>query len=378
MYLVSWFTDNSQPKWENMVLVTFYPQGLSYFRPFRYRHKWISKEVLEELGESYTKIITASRVDTLLCAKFSTTESIIPIRRIELTHIQASGDEYYIYFKVGPLVDYAKCTSILEYSTKLTESITGDDRQKLFHKSAYDINNIRFVRQQDPEAESQSWTKFLDLLCLDKTLPLEKVKRSIFLRLSSLIDRDTGAIVVPSKVATSHRKGEVYGYALQEGKYYEAELLHRVPLLIDTQLRLELFNYKISSSSDYLQLSPDDLEISGNYESHVIQLYAKESSPEGQTLHFAGPADRAAKYDGNILNLHNFQIYFKNTFSFKKLFRKRIAPFLVIFAILFLALTIPGYLERGREVFNSPQIIGQIILIIVVAAIGGAVTWKKH
>lgn len=375
MLIVNWFAD--QDKWENMALVTFYPQGLSYFRPFRYRDKWISKQVLDELGESGTKILTSSSHDTLLCAKFSSTESIIPVRRIELTHVQPSGDEYYIYFKVGPFVDYRQCKSILEYSTELTGFITEDDRQKLFHRSTYDLANIAFVPKQDQEAESSSWAKFLYLLCLDKTLPLENVRHSVFLRLSCLIDRDASKVVIPSKVGSSHLKGDFHGYALQEDKYYEAELLHRVPLLIDTQLRLKFFNYKVLSSGDYLQVSPDDLEISGNYESHVIQLYAKESSPEGQTVHFAGPEDRKISFDGNILNLHNFQIYFKNTFSFRKLFRKRIAPFLLIFVILFLALTLPDFTQQGWDVFSSPHIIGQIILILVVATIGGAVPWKK-
>lgn len=376
MLIVSWFADG--PKWENMALATFYPQGLSYFRPFRYRHEWISEQVLDELRESGTKVLTSSNIDTLLCAKFSSGQSTFPIRRIKVTHIQASADEYYLYFKVGPLVDYRQCTSILDYSAELMDSITEEDRQKLIHSSTYDLTGLSFVPEQDQQAEDSSWAKLLDLLCLDKILPLENVKHSVFLRLSSLIERNTGKAVIPSQVGTSERKGKFYGYALKEAKYYEAELLHRVPLLIGTQSRLEVFNYRALLSGDYLQASPDYLEISGNYESHVIQLYGKESSPEGQILRFAGPEDRKTSSDEGILNLHDFQVYFKNKFSFRKWLRKWFVPLFVIFAILFVALILRDFGEKGWAVFCSPAAtIGEIILLIIVAAISGAVFWRR-
>lgn len=384
MFIVSWFADG--PKWENMALVAFYPQGLSYFRPFRYRHERISEQVLNELKESVTKVLTSSSVDTLLCAKFFSGESVIPIRRIELTHAQVSGSEYYLYFKVGPLVDYTLCTSVLDYSAGLKDSITEEDRQKLIHRSDYDINSISFVPVRDQQAEDSSWTKLLDLLCLDNTLPLENVKHSLFLRFSGLIDRNTGKSIISSKVGTSHRKGDFYGYALKEGKYYEVELLHRVPLLINTQSRIEVFNYGALSPGDYLQVSPEYLEMSGNYESHVIQLYAKRSSPEGQTLHFEGPEGRKANFDGGMLlgggslNLHNYQVYFRNKSSYGKWLKKWLLFPFVILVFLYVALILRDFGQKGWEVFYSPAIIGETILLIilaVVAAVAGAVFWKR-
>lgn len=35
------------PHWDNTPLVPAYPSGYSYSRPFRYRDRWVHREVLE-------------------------------------------------------------------------------------------------------------------------------------------------------------------------------------------------------------------------------------------------------------------------------------------------------------------------------------------
>lgn len=174
MFVISWFADG--PKWENMLRIPFLSQGLSYSRPFRYRDEWISAEILSGLETSSTNVLTRSKNErVLLCAKFQNTDSIILIREVMITQISELGGEYYIYFRAGRFVDYRGASSILQYSAQLFEAIPQQDRQKLFHPVQYDIQSLALVPDYDLSSENDSWTKFVDLLCIPSGLPMGNV-----------------------------------------------------------------------------------------------------------------------------------------------------------------------------------------------------------
>ena len=48
--VISFYADG--PKWENLVYLPAFPSGCSYFRPFKYRDKWLSQVFSDSFGRT--------------------------------------------------------------------------------------------------------------------------------------------------------------------------------------------------------------------------------------------------------------------------------------------------------------------------------------
>lgn len=356
MFIVSWFADDV--KWENMLLVPFYAQGLTYFRPFRYREAWISAKLLGQLQQSIDDVTKLSEEEgTLLCAKFKSSELLIPIRQIGLTQISKGGNDYYLYFRLGRFIDYRDSSSLLEYTGQIKDAIDVGDRQKLFHQSSINLGSLSFIKEYDIEAENESWTRFVDLLCSEQGLPLDPVRQSVFLKLAGIRQQNETENLKPQRIGGTNIQGDIYGYELKEGKSYELELLHRVPSLIGTNLRMKPFEYQISFAEQFTEVVPRDVEVSGNYKHHVFLLQAKEASAM-QDLQFVAPSTKSTDCNGKTLYVESIHLNFKNKFSLFELFRKRGLAIVILFCGIFVGLLADAATKVGWEkaFFSYPTI----------------------
>lgn len=356
MFIASWFADG--PKWENMLMVPFYAQGLTYFRPFRYREAWISAGLLGQLQQSTDGVTKLSKEEgTLLCAKFQNSELLIPIRQIELTQISKRGNEYYLYFRLGRFIDYRNSSSLLEYTAQVQDAIDAGDRQKLFHQSSVNLGSLSFIKEYDIAAENETWTKFVDLLCSDQSLPLDPVRQSVFLKLAGIKQQNQTENLEPLRIGRTNLEGDIYGYELQEGKSYELELIHRVPSLIDTNLRMTPFEYQVSFAEQFTDVVPRYEEVSGNYEAHVFLLQAREASAM-LDLQFVAPSTKSTDCNGKTLYVESIRLNFKNKSSWFELFRKRGLPSVILFGGIFVGLLADAATKEGWEnaLFSYPTI----------------------
>jgi hypothetical protein len=356
VFVVSWFADG--PKWENMLTAPFYSQGLTYFRPFRYRDEWISVDLLAQLEQSVVHVKNSSKEEgTLLGAKFLDSDLLIPIREIELTQVSKRGDEHYLYLRLGCFIDYRNASSLLEFMPQVMETVNGEDHQKRFHKSALDLGSLSFVQKYDLAAENQSWTRFVDLLCSCTDLPLDQVRQSIFLRLASVRQQNHTEDLKPALIGRTNLEGDIYSYELKEGKSYELEIVHRVPALIGTNFRLTPFEYRVSFAEEFVEVAPRFEEVSGNYQPHVFLLHTRRGTAT-QDLDLEAPLAKTATYDGQTLHVENFHLRYKSKSSWLKWSGTWGVPSILLFGGILVGLLADAALEEGwkHALLSTPTI----------------------
>jgi hypothetical protein len=264
------------PKWENFVYLPAYPSGCSYFRPFRYRDKWVEAELLAKLRQNWQEV---AKEELVLAARFQPAQpdpwnwSVLPIRKATLTHFRFNeGEEHYIYFSLGPMVDFRERPEL----QSLIQVIPKDERDRVgeafFFESAISFPEEAFVARP---AERAAWAGFADSLS-ETTLPIaSEVRKAVFVRVQwPARKKETLDAEV---IAKGGGQGPLHGFKLAEGAVYEFEFAHRYPAFIDTSDRMPPFRLNLDSS-DGLSTNPKDEEISGNYETHFLTASSSISS----------------------------------------------------------------------------------------------------
>jgi hypothetical protein len=256
--------------WDNLIYVPGYPSGMSYFRPFRYRDKWISNELQEELKEtgSREKLVGAH---VILATRFGAEEYrslILPIRNVEITHIDYIPDNICIYFKLGPFFTIDFNQEIISQCLKFNSEDSGIPKGHLFFRcDAREVPKPWGINKN----ENEIWIQWINKICNDKSLPFnDKARRSVFFRISGMRGKKTLEI---KKIFSSWNMGPIYGFMAQEGCRYELTYLHRVPSLFNTNKSIPKFQVApVAASASNWEFSKIDEEISSNYQAHAITM----------------------------------------------------------------------------------------------------------
>jgi hypothetical protein len=94
--LLTFFLDG--PRWHNAVRAMAYPRGYSYVQPFRYRDERVDPALLDALKRSPASLHSR---DAYLAARFrdpAYSSRCIALRRVSVTQIDSSEDDYRVYF----------------------------------------------------------------------------------------------------------------------------------------------------------------------------------------------------------------------------------------------------------------------------------------
>src|SRR5574341_1075745 len=224
---LSFFGDG--PLFDNTYLTVAYPTGYSYFRPFRYRDRWLGPQMLEEIKGAETREQLVGQ-SAILSMRFLTEHYeglILPIREAQITYIDNIPDNHSVYFSLGRMVDFRKIGNLRDGCIELpSDEIKKLMGGELFLRSSVSISANVFA---DSENEDYAWSAYADKIANDETLPINKeARRSIFIRLSKIRSKK---IVKVQEIYNSISMGKIYGPVLEEGGSYEMQIFHRVPSL---------------------------------------------------------------------------------------------------------------------------------------------------
>lgn len=287
--ILSFFADG--PLWDNTVYVPAYPTGMSYFRPFRYRRKWISGSLCEELKEckSRNKLIGNEAV---LAARFISERHksmVLPIRAVEVTHIDFIPDNVCVYFRLGQFYLPDFDSELSKDCLLFASDADAAPKDCLFFRCR-PVSLPALCHKGDDE--DQAWINWTRALSKDKSLPIsEKARRTVFIRISRMGAKQPLEI---NKIFTSWRKGPIYGFGAKEAQRYELVYLHRMPFLFESGESIPKFKMRPMASTSNWEFSNIDEEISSNYQIHVMTLAALAPSASWEQISIQPDNDKLA------------------------------------------------------------------------------------
>lgn len=265
--VLSFFADGTL--WDNVVYAPAYPSEMSYFRPFRYRSKWIADDILKELRDSANRKKLIGR-QVILAMRFYTEQyasQVLPLRAAKIIHIDFIPDNVCVYFQLGRF--YA-----LDFDSALSEQCLSFDTKKEGAPKGrlFCYCEPSCVPESCTRDEDEVWINWTNAISSDTSLPFnEKARRSVFIRISRFREKKIADI---KKIYCSWHRGPVYGFMAQQARRYELIYLHRVPYLLNTNSSIPKFKIKPVSSTLNWEFSNIDEEISANYQLHGMTLTA--------------------------------------------------------------------------------------------------------
>lgn len=326
--------------WDNVILSTAYPEGFSYFRPFRYRDAWIHGALIDELVDSdYRKGLIGQ--EATLAIRFKSEEhkwKIFPLRKIVITGIDYIPDNQSIYFKMGPMLDFRRLegdllNNCLEIPQNERNKSSGTEL--MFYSSA-SLNAENFVSE---EKEVASWVAYCDLIGKDDSLPINPEARScIFFRFipPAINESATTGVIHHSK-----RRGSICGMHLEEGQNYEIVLLHRVPSLIGSHTTVGRVPIEYISQSGNLELSRSEEDYTHNYQTHILTITANRPTGTWEEIIIRPKDQKVTADDNRLINTIKFHIPLKISYSFIY----RLKTSYILFIMLWIMLFVSSYLN---------------------------------
>ena len=316
------------PYWDNIILIPAFPFGYSYFRPFRYRNKWIEQDLLEAINDK-ERCKDFINSEAILCMRFygqNYKDKIVPLRKVSITYISSFPDNYCIYFRIGQFYDFEAFEQFNQAAIQINEEEKERIGEALFFRSTLSINEERFATE---DKEDGVWSKFCKLIVNEPTLPINGEARSgLFFRL--LKEKN----ISPNFLYESKHEGKKYGLNLTEGEKYELVFSRRVPKLFarNQNIKNAPMEYKIPTGN--IELSRYEEDFTGNYQNHTIIMSALKPSGTCEEIIISPKKERVESQDGEKINVVTFQIPLK----VKKSFWYRLRTSWIWYAFLWIAL----------------------------------------
>jgi hypothetical protein len=334
------------PFWRDFVLAPAYPSGFSYIWPFRYDDKWVQPKLQTELATPAGRK-KLENTEATLGVRFGNphSETVLPLRKITLTHVDTSAGLYSFYFRAGPLVDVQSATELSTVGIPISASEKAVVGSSLAFRSA---SSMPAVISTDPDLEDRVWAKLCELICSESVLPINpQAKQSLFLRFG--IPSAGLHPVAVECLYTSEGQGPVYGASFREGQVYEVTYSHRIPWLggKNTTVSEIPVDYKLPTSS--VELNSPTGSVIGNYQVTHISVAALRSSATWEELVIAPRERDLTSQNGDKINAFDVKIPFTVKLSILHRFRTT----WVYVLLLWLALTMLGVITSIAQLVKD-------------------------
>lgn len=350
--------------WDNIVLSTAYPTEYSYFRPFRYRDNWMQSGLLREIENKEKREVLLVK-PTILGIRFVSEQyrwMVLPIRQVQLTHIDYMPDNHAVFFKMGDMVDFRHINDLRSicFEIPIEERETIKDSALFFQSDAGSPTNLNYIKG---DVEDAAWVAYCNLIANDTTLPIhEEARKSLFLR---FLKPANSHAAETTKIYQSNRMGKIYGSQLSEGSNYELVLLHRAPVLIGTHTTIGrvAVNYNVPTGN--IELSRSEEDFTGNYQTHIVSITAKKPTGTWEELIVGPIAEKVTADDGRTINTLKLKIPVKVKLS--PWYRFRTIGIWIL--LLWLALTATAVVDGISEGKLSISILVVQAIISAIASI---------
>jgi hypothetical protein len=360
------------PLWDNLVRLPAYQSGMSYFRPFRYRDKWVEQRLLEEFGSADGRKALEDQ-EAVLAMRFLDPKFrnlLVPIRQATVRHIHNLPDVHSVYFTLGAMFDFRQASTLEEVASSLPDNEQDPFADVLVFWSELALPGASFVQ---PDAEEYAWVKYTALVAGSATLPVPAdAKQSLFLRVLPPVRGDE--TIPPTLLHRSSQAGRLFGLAFDEGASYEVSYLHRLPYLIGRNTTGERFSMKYGLASTNLELNSKEEEITANYQPHYFELTARKPTGTWETLRIKPDRAVIKAQDGTPIQALDCTIPMKMKYSWKY----RAKTSWIWGAVLVLAFIASSVFSYLYEATTDPEkaVSGGVLLVRTLGSgIVGFVIW---
>ena len=351
------------PYWDNLIRIPSLATGYSTARPFRYRDVWIAPEVLSAIRD------TPQALDdrrALLCIRFSSAgfeRTIVPVRLATIRHIDRQPDQTCVYFTAGHFFNFPSA-DLAAASRQVDVPPDSPMCRHLMLECPESLDLEDFAK--DEESDTRLWSQFVDMVSAPSSLPVSKqVSSALFFHTNGV---RTKKPVVASRLGTLFDGNPTFGAKLVEGKVYDLRFVHRIRPL-NTKDGLKTSRLELSVSTNGVELARTAEEISGNYQTHTLQLTAKEATSASFTLEFAVKDHQVELQSGSKVNTAPFFVPMRVRVSYLYRFLK-VWLWVVLLAF---ALAVQSLVQRWAD--DKPlSSIAIAIAIISAAVVTGLLT----
>jgi hypothetical protein len=340
--------------WKNINEVVSYPCGTTFYRDFRYRDKRIQKNILEEIKIEEKRFQFQGRKAILAMRFFSEKFQwlLLPIREIEIKHIQYMPDNHSIFFTFGRMVDFSQPRSLLDYCVQIpTSERSTISTDNILLESSVDISNIQFSKIEDEDA---SWVHYTNKISKDNSVPLpNEARSSVFFRLSCFPNEKC---IPLGNLYNSKHRGIISGLIFDEGKNYEIGVIHRVPSLIDENKTIGQLDVEYKFNQDKIELNCSEEPYSGNYQTHILIVTSKKTTGTFEEIIIKPKTSVIDLGKRLLINTNELKVPYKVKYHFWHRLRKEYIWFFLLF-LAFLLLSDP--FEQSTFVSST---IGKILI----------------
>jgi hypothetical protein len=291
------------PYWDNTLLVPAYPSGYLYFRPFRYRDKWVDPKLREKF---ISEPAGFRGRPANLCMRFrdkSATDRLVPIRRARLSSVQREDDSF-VYFKLGEFFEFPETGTLSDFALPMpAEGVSGSENYLLFE------SDIALPQLSSEEKDAQMWARLGELIAKETVLPIaQEAKQAVFLHFRTPTQAQPATV---GEIGTSFTSGAKFGASLPENKAYELVLLHRIPFLIGTNGSIEPVT--VSADATNFEISPKRFNISANYGRQVFTITALKASASSEEIRIEPESRKVKAVSGEEIRLEALNIPLRAT-----------------------------------------------------------------
>ncbi len=352
--------------WDNHVLVPAYPKGHSYPRPFRYPDGRIQPDLLKTMAdETGRRNLVGSTAFLCLRALPKSEEhrwSLVPVREVEITHIDYLPESNSIYFRMGRFFDYTKVSGFRESQIEIPESEREAIGDSIFFRSRLRLDSESFV----DGAEEGAWAKYAHLVAKDQDFPInDNARHAVFFRFRTLGGEGASA----SRIHASPQEGPRYGSVLAEGTSYELVFYHRSPCLTGLDDSVEAIPVKYLASTQNIELNRVEGELTGNYQTSTLSVTALQPSGSWEEITIVPEGKTTLSQKGKKkLHLVKLPIPLK----VKRSILHRFRTFWVYVLVLWLALSLLGAAGFLGELAGEVLDVRLIFVTVVASGIASA------
>ena len=340
------------PYWDNTVMLPAYPTGYSYLRPFRYRNAWVQTALVERAVERPGSFIGQRAVLAMRFRSPAVLDLLIPIRKVRLAAVKREDDNF-VYFILKEFVDLTGVTTLRDLALNVpgdVDSEDGHNRPRLFFDA--ELPEPRFASST---RDVEMWSALAQLVAAEADLPLApQAQKSVFLHFQTPVREEPAKV---GEIEESFTQGNRFGASLPEASSHELVLLHRIPHLIGTNGSIHPVGATVSGTN--FEPAPARLQLSGNYNRHVVTITGRRASAAWESLDIQPDRPSATSVDGEEINLVPVSVPMKITRSITYRAKSRWFPL----ALLAFALGVNGIVGAWSVVGKHP-----ILWLLIAAA----------
>ncbi len=251
------------------MLNTLFLPTFSFYR-FRYRRKYVSDVILEQLKKNIHELDGRVGFVVLYREADVSQEFCLLIRKIKIKNVELSAGFIYVQFQNLEFIDYEKA---VQGSREIADQIIRDfsENKKYMYSTEFSVSQINEAFSSKTDDETK-WSKVIE-----KISEIGDFEKDIFLRLRRIVDvSEVKSIQVESASGT---------YKLSGSKNYELEIIQSVGKKSSTGCIVDKgVEITLSAPESHIKFITKNTTVLSRYDLLKIQFRARKRVRGTETI----------------------------------------------------------------------------------------------